>query len=48
VEPNTIDGGWDGTFKGKELNPGVYIYWAEIEYQGGTTRILKGDVTLIR
>ncbi len=24
VKPNTIDGGWDGTFKGKELNPGVY------------------------
>lgn len=40
--------GWDGTYKGKLLNPGVYIYAAEIEYLNGLTSVKTGSVTLIR
>ncbi len=38
---------WDGTFKGKELNPGVYLY--KVHYKcNGEDKIKAGSVTLIR
>ena len=39
--------GWDGTIRGKKLNPGVFIYVAEVIWVDGTSNILKGDVTLM-
>ena len=39
--------GWDGNFNGKKMNPGVYVYHAKILFIDGTTKVLKGDVTLI-
>ncbi len=45
-------GGWDGTARGQELPPGVYIY--KIEYTAGdkngnpTTTTKQGSITLIR
>lgn len=44
--PNTV--GWDGTFKGENMNSGVYMWYAEIQYTDGYKEVLKGDVTLIR
>lgn len=38
--------GWDGTFHGQKLNPGVYTYWLVLE-KNGAKRIVKGDVTLV-
>lgn len=46
--PNDHTYGWNGTFKGEEMNPGVYIYFAEIEFSDGLKIIYKGDVTLMR
>lgn len=40
--------GWNGACKGEKAAPGVYVYWAEIEYVDGETEIVKGDVTLLR
>lgn len=40
--------GWDGSYKGSEQNPGVYVYFAKITYLNGYQEIIKGDVTLIR
>ncbi|MDX1940340.1 MAG: gliding motility-associated C-terminal domain-containing protein [Saprospiraceae bacterium] len=40
--------GWDGTFKGKKLNPGVYVYFFEIELTNGKIVPYRGDVTLVR
>lgn len=40
--------GWDGSFQGQKMNPGVYIYFAQIGFSGGESVILKGDLTLIR
>ncbi len=45
-QPNDPVYGWDGTFNSKKLNPGVYVYFAEIEFIDGTKKIYKGDVTL--
>ncbi len=40
--------GWDGTYKGKPLNTGVYVYRALITKNSGLTVTLQGDLTLIR
>lgn len=41
--------GWDGTtLTGKKAPPGVYIFYAEINFRNGTTDMQTGDVTLIR
>ncbi len=40
--------GWDGTFKGKVMNPAVFVYYAEVTFIDGVKLQYKGDVTLIR
>ncbi|MEO1715270.1 MAG: gliding motility-associated C-terminal domain-containing protein, partial [Bacteroidota bacterium] len=40
--------GWDGTLSGRVMNPGVFVYFAEILYIDGTIVPVKGDVTLVR
>jgi gliding motility-associated-like protein len=40
--------GWDGTFRGEEMNPGSYVYKVEVTYDNGTTELLHGSVTLVR
>ncbi|MCB0521779.1 MAG: gliding motility-associated C-terminal domain-containing protein [Saprospiraceae bacterium] len=40
--------GWDGFFKGKDLDAGVFTYLAEVEFIDGEKRLFKGDVTLVR
>jgi len=38
--------GWDGTFKGKPMNPQVFVYWVEIEFIDGYIGFYEGDVAL--
>ncbi len=38
--------GWDGTFRGKPLNSGVYVYMVEVEFFDGLVEIFKGDITI--
>jgi gliding motility-associated-like protein len=45
---NIPEEGWDGTFRGEALNPGVFVYMVELLLPSGITEILKGDVTIIR
>ena len=40
--------GWDGTYKGKILQPDVYIYVAEIVCENGQVLMSKGNITLLR
>ncbi|MEM9919790.1 MAG: gliding motility-associated C-terminal domain-containing protein [Bacteroidota bacterium] len=40
--------GWNGTYKGQVLDPGVYVYFAEIQFKDGEVIQFKGDVTLVR
>ncbi|GJM31842.1 MAG: hypothetical protein DHS20C18_08430 [Saprospiraceae bacterium] len=39
---------WDGEFRGQLLNPGVFVYFFEIEFVDGLTEVYKGDVLLMR
>ncbi len=40
--------GWDGTYKSREMGPGVYPYYAEIEFENGRIERQPGSITLIR
>jgi len=42
------DIGWDGTHNGVELNPAVFVYYADITLIDGSTKQLKGNITLVR
>jgi len=48
IQPNDIQMGWDGKFRGEILEAGVYVYFAEVEFIDGETELFKGDVTLLR
>jgi len=50
LAPNCQDGSplWDGRYNGKLMNPGVYVYLIEIEFEDDITLLYRGDVTLIR
>ncbi len=45
---NDPSAGWDGTFRGRLMDPGVYVYVIELELSDGSVRVYKGDVTVVR
>ena len=40
--------GWDGTYKGIELEPGVFAYYLYVECIGGGTSSQKGNITILK
>jgi gliding motility-associated-like protein len=44
--PNDPLIGWDGTFQGKMLQSGVFVYYIEIEFIDGKVINYKGDVSI--
>ncbi len=40
--------GWDGTFKGKAMNIGVFVYFAKGKFKNGEEFDKSGNVTLLR
>lgn len=47
-ESNDQNVGWDGTFRGKQLNPDVYVYYLDVTCVGGDEELIKGNITIIR
>jgi gliding motility-associated-like protein len=47
-ESNNPTIGWDGTFRGSQLQPAVFVYLLEAELESGERVKQKGDITLIR
>lgn len=47
-ESNSILQGWDGTYRGKEQEPQVFIYYVDIVFLDDQTESKKGGLTLIR
>jgi len=47
-ETTNIDQGWNGKFRGKEMNKAVFVYYLEATFIDGSKITKKGDVTLIR
>ncbi len=48
IQTNHEPSGWDGNFRGNPMNPGVFVWVAEVEFIDGQVLFLKGDVTLVR
>lgn len=40
--------GWDGTFRGKDMPPDVFVYVAVVSFIDGEEITVKGDITLMR
>ncbi len=47
-ETNEQNVGWDGTYKGDEMNSGVFVYRLEGKTYDGKAYSSKGNITLIR
>jgi gliding motility-associated-like protein len=46
--PNDASAGWDGTYKGRQLSPDVFVYVCEIVCDNNQLLSYKGDVTLLQ
>ncbi|MCB0550993.1 MAG: gliding motility-associated C-terminal domain-containing protein, partial [Phaeodactylibacter sp.] len=47
-EPNGLQARWDGTYRGEKVNPGVYVYFAEIEFGDGRVVTDIGEVIVLK
>ena len=47
-ETSDINKGWDGTFRGKDCNPGVFVYQLDVICHNQQIFKDKGNITLIR
>jgi gliding motility-associated-like protein len=47
-ETNDPSIGWDGSYKGKQAAPAVYVYWLEATCYNEEKFFKKGNITLIR
>ena len=46
--PNDPTYGWDGTHRGEYMNPAVFVYFTVLEFVDGSTKLVKGNVMLVR
>jgi len=46
--PNRQFHGWNGRFNDKYVNPGIYVYMAEVEFLDDRVVVYSGDVTVLR
>ena len=46
-EPGVMRLGWDGTYKGKPVQTGVYVYVVNATLDDGTVKQVAGDVTVV-
>jgi len=47
-ETTVVNVGWDGTFRGRSLDPDVYVYYLRALCAGGQEYEEQGNITLIR
>ena len=43
-----LSSGWDGTYNGSVVDPGVYVYLIEVEFIDNRVFLYRGDITLVR
>lgn len=48
VQMNNISNGWDGKFRGSDVQAGTYVFYLKVQLKDGTAIEEKGDVTLLR
>ena len=47
-QPNEPIIGWNGRFKGEDMNSAVFVYIFKVKLKDGSTRVFSGDVTLMK
>ncbi|MBI4649385.1 MAG: gliding motility-associated C-terminal domain-containing protein, partial [Bacteroidia bacterium] len=47
-ETTDIDTGWDGTYRGKPMNPAVFVYYVTGKFENGDEIKISGNVALVR
>ncbi|MDX9931363.1 MAG: gliding motility-associated C-terminal domain-containing protein [Bacteroidales bacterium] len=47
-ESNSLSVGWDGTYKGKALDPAVFVYYVKATFVDNSQSELHGNITLVR
>jgi len=47
-ETESLTTGWDATFRGRNVDPDVYVYYLEATCAGGAEYFEKGNITVIR
>jgi gliding motility-associated-like protein len=48
LKPNDESAGWDGSFRGQAVMPGVYVWQAVVAFLDGVEEVFAGDVTITR
>jgi gliding motility-associated-like protein len=48
IPADDCSAGWDGRFKNEDLNPGVYVWKANVLFIDSISESFSGDVTLVR
>lgn len=48
IRANEGDWGWDGSYQGRSVVPGVYVWIAKLRYSDDSTGTVSGDVTVVR
>lgn len=48
IAPNEVNWGWDGTYKGSQLKPDVYVWYLEATCLNDYHVFMKGDISLVR
>ncbi|MFK7806958.1 MAG: FG-GAP-like repeat-containing protein, partial [Saprospiraceae bacterium] len=46
--PNDRQFGWDGSFRGEPMNPGVFAYFARVRFIDGEELLYSGDISIIK
>ena len=46
--PNDPAAGWNGTYRGRYVAPGVYTWALQVEYVDDTQQLLYGSITVLR
>jgi gliding motility-associated-like protein len=44
---NDPTAGWDGSYRGQKMQPGVYVYYFVVDLPDGSEEVYSGDVTII-
>lgn len=48
MEPNDLEAGWDGTYRGALMDPAVFVYHLQAEMADGSREAVKGEIHLVR
>ena len=48
IPPNDPSVGWDGVVRGELASSGTYVYVAEVQLSNGRTKMIKGELMLMR